>query len=322
MKLRVLSCLASTLSAAVASGLLMIGALQVGGARAGAQNQAAQPEIPWSRRPLRPDEKQYLAAEWSRAKDAAAELAVLDLIGARGRISREDWLEYRRREITESRIVQVFDYLGVRPAEHDELVAAGVNLSRSGYDPGRSAASADVVVQGHVHGLQYVVEGPYHTWVDVRVEKVLKGRIRPQEYHQPDRIWVKYLYIGPQRAPDGQIVWAEGEPRYKAGESVLLFLSRHPGQLLYYYHTAAAGEAGNPRVVRAGWPRQAIVAELRRQDYFEEGGAYHVRGDRAWIKAGELLIKDPAGEAFRMSDAERIIRRVAEIQERHRPRQQ
>lgn len=286
--------------------------------------------IPWARRPLRSDELERLQKLWAGSSSADMVLEGAVMLGARGLLSRDDWLEFRRRGIDEDSIIRIFDSLGITPQEYDALKAIGVELRGGGYGPGRSAAPADVVIVGKVNSLQFHAEGPYHTWVDVRVERVLKGKIREQEFHQPERIWVKQLYSGPRVGADGEVVFGvpDFKPQFKVGERVLLFLIRHPGSLLYHYYVrsrqvAAQAQAyGRPELAegyrREYGTRAKMEEEMARQDYFEEIGSYRVRGGKAVIKFKALRNIDPAGESFRLSQAEKIIRRVAEIQARFR----
>ena len=283
----------------------------------------SKPLIPWAHRVPTPDEEERLLSRFP-PENREYFRQEYRLRGVRGTLSKEEWKLLRQQGIEEWRILRVFDRRGIGPAEYHALQAIGVNLVAGDRSyAGELAAAADVVLTGTVRRTEYHLEGPYHTWVGVEVETILKGTLKPAEIVDGNQIWVKQLWRGPHRGPQGVFMgWDSVEPEFGFGERVLFFLTRYPEALLEAYLVSGRGRGGcqEQSFVDTYATCEAVEEELRRGAYFEllwDYGAYRVVGNRAVLKSRFLRAPDREADVFDLGQAESTIRRVAEIQKAH-----
>lgn len=282
-------------------------------------NAFAQKHL-WTHRPVPEDVKANILKE--RGESGKVIVQQLELMGLRGTLTPEQWREFRRRGVPEMMIVDVLDAHGLTPEISSALASIGVDLEteenwkRKG--PGHYAALADLVLVGRIQKIEYHIEGPYHTWVRVVPQKILKGKGNEPE------IVVKLLVSGPVLHPNGQILIADstGEPSFAVGERVLLFLQSRPEDLLHLHRveralddpTNAANFGRNHGTI------ETIEAELARGGYFEllwgAAGAYKIVGNRAVSKHQGDRIPNPNEEKFDLGTALELVQRVADVQSR------
>jgi hypothetical protein len=245
----------------------------------------------------------------------------LDRFGLRGTLSPEQWKEFRRRGVPEIRIVDYLDAHGITPEFSSVLKEIGVDFESDEAwrqkGPGHYAAMADLVVTGRVEKIEYHVEGPYHTWVRVIPETVLKGKpVAPE-------VLVKQLYSGPHRSRTGAIVFWNYpvEPKFRLGERVLLFLRSWPRDLLKQHRVdrPRLESNGSPLVNQQYSTREMSEAELARGDYYEVIygglGAYKIVRGKAVMKSHFIGYPNPNEDEFALNPAIELIRRVAAVQE-------
>lgn len=217
----------------------------------------------------------------------------------------------------ESHIVHELDENGITPEMSSALKALGVDLeSQAALEhrgPGHFAAIADLVLIGRIYKIEYHIEGPYHTWVRVTPEKVLKGEAAGTE------VLVKLLRSGPIRYVDGSPAFYEApnEPKFNLGERVLLFLRAWPWDLLHA-HKVERAMADPTHFSRQYGPPEAAEKELAQGGYYEVvwagSGAFKIVGNRAVSMSRASRVPNPNEESFDLVAASESIQKVAQVQ--------
>ncbi len=271
--------------------------------------------LPPSQRPVPADVKERILLQ--RGHVGKTIVQQLELFGLRGTLTREQWQEFRRRGVQETLIVHELDENGITPEMSSALQQLGVDfeswqaLDQAG--PGHFAAIADLVLIGRIYKIEYHIEGPYHTWVRVTPENVLKGE------SPGSQVLVKLLRSGPVRDVDGSPAFyeAENEPKFNLGERVLLFLRAWPRDLLHA-HKVERALADPVHFTRQYGPPEAAEKELAQGGYYElvwaGSGAFKVVGKRAVSMSRALRVPNPSGERFDLTAASEQIQKVAEAQ--------
>lgn len=273
-----------------------------------------------SRRPLDPAEVQRMRTFSPDTADWKAR--ALDSVGVSSRLNRKqlDW--FRERGAEETYLLRYLAEYGVTPEESEALEAEGVQMALP--NPTQMhvfhwAALADQVVLGRVEELRGNPPGPYHTYVDLGVERHLKaagGR-------RPERVTGVLLRTGPRyhaAGADTHQVEAYDEPDLKPGERVVLFLSSRPLNLVSHLASNLANHGG---ALPGAFEREYgtlgdLVRVLESPQELEVVLAYKVVRDKAVLKARALRAPGPY-DVIDLSELTARIERIAAAQERVHP---
>jgi hypothetical protein len=299
---------------------VLVCAVVAGLALIGGQAFLTQPPRASLRRPLAAAEVQRLRAASPNAGEW--KVRALEAVGVSSKLDSRQLDYFRRLGTEETYLLRYLAEYGVTPEESEALAAEGVQMALS--DPSQMdvfhwAALADTVVAGEVEDVRGNPAGPYHTYVDVRVERRLKQRSGAPL----DGVTGALLRTGPRlHAEGGDVHHAEAmdEPNLKSGEKVVVFLSREPISLVSQLATALANHGGTlpERFESEFGSHRDLVRALDTPIDLEVVLAYKIVGDQAVIKAPAYRVPTPY-DVIDLATLTSRIERIAAAQERARP---
>lgn len=212
----------------------------------GAQAFLEQPARAATRRPLAPTEAQRLHSFAADSDTALWQVSALNAVGISTRLDQRQLDAYRALGTDEIFLLRYLAEYGVTPEESQALEAVGVEMALSDVTQMNVyhwAALADQVVTGEVVEVRGNPEGPYHTYVDLDVDRHLKDA----SGELPTRVTGTLLRTGPRvhaAGGDVHVMDAMDEPNLKPGERVVLFLSRVPLNLISNLASTLANGGG------------------------------------------------------------------------------
>ncbi len=265
-----------------------------------------------SRRPLMPGEVERLRASSPRIGEWHARF--FDGVGVSSKLAPDQLDYYRARGTNEFFLLRFLAAQGITPEQHEALAGEGVEMALA--DPLRMtafhwAALSDLVVAGEVEHVRGSVAGPYHTTVDLRVERHLKDATG----ERADQVSGVLLRTGPRRHATGEVD-AMDEPDLKPGERVVLFLSREPFNLTALVGSTLANLGSLPAHFERDYgTMRELVRKLDRPTELEILTAYKIVQDKAVLKCRAYRIPS-SSDVIDLGELASRVERVAAAQER------
>lgn len=285
----------------------------------GAQAFLDQPARAASRRPLTPAEAQRLHSFAADFDTAQWQVAALDAVGVSTKLDQRQLDYYRTRGADESFVLRYLAEYGITPEESAALEAVGVKMALADpttMDVFHWAALADQVVTGEVAEVRGNLAGPYHTYVDLDVDRHLKDA----GGDRLGRVTGTLLRSGPRlhaAGGDVHVMDAMDEPNLKPGERVVLFLSRVPLSLISHLSSTLANNGGS---LPAGFAQEYgslgdLVGALDAPPAEPEIVlAYKIVQDKAVLKARAYRMPGPY-DVIDLAQLTSRVERIAEVQQ-------
>ncbi len=284
----------------------------------GAQAFLEQPARAASRRPLAPAEVQRLHSFAADFATARWQVAALDAVGVSTKLDQRQLDYYRARGADETFVLRYLAEYGVTPEESKALEAVGVRMALSDpttMDVFHWAALAEQVVTGEVTEVRGNPAGPYHSYVDLDVERHLKDA----SGDRLGRVTGPRLRSGPRlhaAGGDVHLMDAMDEPNLKPGERVVLFLSRVPlGLTVHLASTLANTGGGLPAGFAAEYGAMGeLLGVLDDPAEPEIVLAYKIVGDQAVLKTRAYRVPGPY-DVIDLAQLTSRVERIAAVQE-------
>lgn len=280
----------------------------------GAYGFLQQPSQAANRRPLDSAEMERLRA--SNAATADWRIRALDSVGVSKKLNPQQLQYFRDRGAEETYLLRYLAEFGITPEEAESLDREGVQMVLA--DPTKIdvfhwAALADKVVVGTVDEVRGNPGGPYHTEVDLLVDRHVKNA---SGLHN-DLVTGVLLHTGPRAHPEaGHLhhVDAPEEPNLKEGERVVVFLSRTPINLVTMLASNLANEGRLPDMVERQYGDLGRLTKvLESPNELEVVLAYKIVGDTAVLKGSAYRVPSPH-DVIDLSELISRIERIAAAQ--------
>lgn len=234
-------------------------------------------------------------------------------LGVSKRLGPEDLEYYRARGTHEAFLLGWIAEYGIVSEEAEALRSIGLDLAveqpADAGTPFHSAAFADVVVLGEISKVIGNPAGPYHSHYQLQADRYLKNCTNGA----PPTIEGRLLETGPFLHED-HIHHSDfmAEPNLEEGERVILFLSRHPFNLIGKLQ-APGSEAEIEYLERHYGPLDELLSFIEAPVGFEIIDANKVVGENAVSKLRALHV-DTGHEVVDLNTLEQRIRQIANAQ--------